>query len=356
MVEIYSPHGEEGQVSEFLLEKAKELNLEPWTDDVGNVYGKVGKGRPTILLCGHMDTVPGKLPMKLEDGFLYGRGTVDAKSCLAGMLMAASAFRKEKIPGSILFLAVVDEEGMGKGIRRFMEEDIPIDYGIFGEPSGVEAVTIGYKGSVHLKVTTLTETGHSAASWLFENAIEKAYDLWGEIKKHHESQSHQDSKFYSVTSCLTQVTGGGSSTVVPSSCEMHVDVRIPPKISSKQLVEEISKIARSFEDRNPKVKVQVSVEDFSEPYEVEAKSDLVRSFIWAIRRVRFTKVRLLRKTGSSDMNLLQTKMDIPMVAYGPGDSHLDHTTSEKVSLGDYLDSIEVYKEAIRRLFQTTREA
>ena len=63
-------------------------------DNVGNVIATKGSGRPIMLLCGHMDTVPGRIPVRIENGYLYGRGASDAKSSLIAMLLAASEFRR----------------------------------------------------------------------------------------------------------------------------------------------------------------------------------------------------------------------------------------------------------------------
>jgi LysW-gamma-L-lysine carboxypeptidase len=60
---------------------------------------------------------------------------------------------------------------------------------------------------------------------------------------------------------------------------------------------------------------------------------------------------LLRKTGTGDMNVLGRAMKIPMVTYGPGNSHLDHTCNEHIDIQKYLDSIQVYQEAIMRLLK-----
>jgi LysW-gamma-L-lysine carboxypeptidase len=58
---------------------------------------------------------------------------------------------------------------------------------------------------------------------------------------------------------------------------------------------------------------------------------------------------LLHKTGTGDMNILGKAMNLPIVTYGPGDSHLDHTIDEHIDITEYLDSIQVYKEALLRL-------
>jgi LysW-gamma-L-lysine carboxypeptidase len=49
------------------------------------------------------------------------------------------------------------------------------------------------------------------------------------------------------------------------------------------------------------------------------------------------------------MNLLACRTRIPMIAYGPGDSRLDHTDQEEISFKDYSAAIEIYEEALKRL-------
>ena len=71
------------------------MGFEVGKDAIGNVIGVAGVGQPVILLCGHMDTVAGHLPLRIEEGKIYARGAVDAKGPLAAMIMAASDAGKE---------------------------------------------------------------------------------------------------------------------------------------------------------------------------------------------------------------------------------------------------------------------
>ena len=62
-----------------------------------------------IVLLGHMDTVPGDIPVRQEDGKLYGRGSVDAKGPLATFIVAAS--RASLPPGTrLVVVGAVEEE------------------------------------------------------------------------------------------------------------------------------------------------------------------------------------------------------------------------------------------------------
>jgi LysW-gamma-L-lysine carboxypeptidase len=54
--------------------------------------------------------------------------------------------------------------------------------------------------------------------------------------------------------------------------------------------------------------------------------------------------RFVVKTGTADMNVVAPHWpETPVLAYGPGDSNLDHTPNEHIDLNEYLRAIEVLK-------------
>jgi LysW-gamma-L-lysine carboxypeptidase len=350
MVKIYSPSGSEEEISRFLAEEMEKLGFRVRRDQVGNVIGEVGEGSPVVLLCGHMDTVEGIIPIRFENGQLYGRGSVDAKGPLAAMIVAASKFVDDGFPGKILVVGVVDEEKGGTGIQHFVESGIHPDYAIFGEPSGLEKVVFGYKGIVTVKITVETPSGHSAAPWLFENAIEKAMEFWWQIRKLHLREEKLKSRFYSITSCLTKIKGGNTSaSFIPSYCEIFVQLRIPPQLLPEQVFEEVKRKIDRYKATNPKVKVSVEMVDVAKAFEADRRSVIVRALAWGIRKTTLNYASFSRKTGTGDMNVLGNALKIPVVTYGPGDSRLDHTPNEHIDIKEYLKSIEVLKKALTKL-------
>ncbi len=76
------------------------------------------------------------------------------------------------------------------------------------------------------------------------------------------------------------------------------------------------------------------------PFKAGRKNRLVAAFIRAIRQAGLTPSFKL-KTGTSDMNVVGPVWRCPIVAYGPGDSTLDHTPEERVDLDDYLLAVRV---------------
>jgi LysW-gamma-L-lysine carboxypeptidase len=347
---IYSPSGKEGDIANFLAEEMKKLGFQVGIDGIGNVIGVVGEGEPTIFLCGHMDTVAGHLPLRVEEGKIYARGAVDAKGPLAAMIMAAAEVAKESaFMGKVLLASVVEEEATSRGVRHMITQGIHADYAIFGEPSGVESITVGYKGQVQLKVVCKTETGHSSTPWLYENALEKAYELWMQIKSSYPPVEKAESPFNAITACLTKVSGGRATSVIPFETEMFIDIRVPPQFTTAQVIDQTQKVIAHYEETNPKVTVKATVEDTVEPFEVNKSSPLVHALSSSIRKVLNKPATLLRKTGTGDMNILGKAMNLPIVTYGPGDSKLDHTLDEHIEISEYLDAIQVYRETLLRL-------
>jgi len=330
----------------------KQMGFEVGIDAIGNVIGVVGDGKPVILLCGHMDTVAGHVPLRVEEGKIYARGAVDAKGPLAAMVMAAIAASKEpNFKGKILIASVVEEEATSKGVRHLITEGITADYAIFGEPSGVENITIGYKGQIQLKILVKTQTGHASTPWLYDNALEKAYKLWEKIRSAcaFPSMDPKETPFTSITVCLVKMTGGQGDSVIPFEAEMNLDVRVPIQFTTAQVYDKMIKIIGNYQNTNPQVDINVTIQDTVEPFEASKASPLVHALSLSVRKVIGKPATLLRKTGTGDMNLLGKAMNLPIVTYGPGDSHLDHTLDEHIKIEEYLNAITVYKETILKL-------
>jgi len=348
MLRHYSPSGEEATLAECLREELERNEFKVHLDEVGNVIGTRGQGSPTLLLCGHMDTIPGELDVKLEGDILYGRGAVDAKAPLASMIVGASRVRD--LGGRIVMACLVDEEGYGKGIKQLIKNGVDADYAVFGEPSRAWNITIGYKGSLHLLLKCTTPTGHPSAPWLSDNAIEKTYECWEAIKRNRFDEEKPESRFYSVTSCLVRMNGGNSSGMIPSRCEAEIDVRTPPQLSPEDTFAGFKRMVEGLDKPGQETRLKLTSLGTVPAYEADPRSPLVKALSYSIRKVYRQTPTLLRKTGTGDMNELGSSMKIPMVSYGPGDSHLDHTANEHISVNEYLTSIRVYEEAIPRLF------
>ena len=141
-----------------------------------------------ILLAGHLDVVPveqGKWQQppfsgRIADGFIWGRGAIDNKSAVVGMLEAVEMLLSEGFrPARTLYLAYGhDEEVGGTGgaheiaarlkhrgveLEMVLDEGGVIADGIFPAVSKpIALVGIGEKGFVTLELSTDVPGGHSS--------------------------------------------------------------------------------------------------------------------------------------------------------------------------------------------------
>ena len=339
---LYTPSRDEGAMAEFLADKCDDLGFDDIRiDEVGNMMATKGSGSPRVLLCGHMDTVPGKIRVRRSGDFLYGRGASDAKAPLMSMLLAAASAREGG--GTITFAGCVDEEGNATGIKNLVRDGLDVDYAVFGEPSGLDKVTIAYKGrlAINLRVNA-GDSAHASAPWLAKNAIEEVTAFTSGLKDALDSNQEGLRKTMMLTSSLTEIKGGSSHNVTPRECEATMDVRIPVGSSCRSVEERMARVVQSL-SASRGVEAFYSIIDETEPFEAPLNSPLVRALRLGIRDVIGCHPTLIRKTGTGDMNVIGNRMKVPVVTYGPGDPHMAHTIDERVSMSEYVRGIEVLR-------------
>ncbi len=345
---LYTPSLSEKPMTEFLADKCDDLGFENIRiDGVGNVIATRGSGSPVIMLCGHVDTVPGKIRVRRDGDRLYGRGASDAKAPLMAMLFAAASAPEDN--GTIIFVGAVDEEGNATGIKHLVKKKMNVDYAIFGEPSGLDQVTIAYKGRLAISLRIdVKDSSHASAPWLSKNAIEESALFTSRLKESLETRPENQRRSMQLTVAITEVRGGSSHNVTPRECTTTMDIRIPVTMNCKMIEEKISDLVRQIgEERN--VEAFYSILDETEPFEAPLNSPLVRAFTLGILNSRGDRPALIRKTGTGDMNVLGSRWNIPVITYGPGDPHASHTINECVSISEYLEGIDVLGKSLIQL-------
>ena len=93
---------------------------------------------------------------------------------------------------------------------------------------------------------------------------------------------------------------------------------------------------------------QLATHAYEEPFRADKSNPLTSAFLASIR-AEGGNPAFVTKTGTSDMNVVGPRWRCPIVAYGPGDSSLDHTPDEHIDLDEYLASIRVLERVLRRL-------
>jgi len=173
-----NPPGRERLVADV----ARQL-LEPLCGSVAEVeaapgrvslVGRIGDcSRPTLLVNGHLDTVPADpnrwahdpFGGEVADGRIWGRGTADMKGGVAAAIEAVLALGRAGIepPCDVLFHLVADEERGGRfGTQALLDRGlITADACVVPEPTSLD-VCIAERGLLHVDVLLHGRPAHAS--------------------------------------------------------------------------------------------------------------------------------------------------------------------------------------------------
>jgi len=338
MLSIPSPSGSEDAIAGYLSRQMATLGYRAGRDEAGNVVGEIGDpnaGR-VIVLLGHMDTVPGLIPLWEEEGRLYGRGAVDAKGPLATFVLAAARVAPQLNGTCLRVIGAVEEESHGRGARHLARTMPPPYCAIVGEPSDWQGVTLGYKGMLTFDCQLRQPGGHSAGQ--NPGPAEKAVALWNNLMMYAaQHNGGRSGHFDTIDPALRDFCT--CSDGLSDGVDMNVVIRLPPGLQPAMLRQEI---------RNWCNGAQLKFYPSDPPFQAEKNTPLVRAMLKSVR-AEGGQPRFKLKTGTSDMNIVGPAWGCPIVAYGPGDSSLDHTPDEHITVDEFLRGIDVLEGALRIL-------
>jgi len=336
LLNCYSPSGHEAEAVGYLVEQMRALGYVAAADEAGNAVGAYGTGPETVLLLGHIDTVAGRIPVRREGDLLWGRGSVDAKGPLACFVAAAHRAREHMGGRRVVVVGAVGEEADSPGAQFVKTRYRPVAT-IIGEPSGWEKITLGYKGSVWYSYQCRRPLAHSAAH--AENACEAAVHFWDRVTTWADGYNVDFSRVFEQVSPSLR-SWGSDTDGLTDSATLQFNVRLPLGLS----VQACDQALRGLLDR-----AELTQQSGGMPaYRSEKNSPLVRAFLAAIRQAGGAPSFVL-KTGTADMNVVGPAWNVPILAYGPGDSALDHTPEERLSISEYQRAIAVLSEALKHL-------
>ncbi len=338
LLAIPSPSGQESAAGAYLVERMARLGFEATRDEAGNVVGTVGDlsaGR-TIALLGHMDTVPGDIPVRQEAGRLYGRGAVDAKGPLAAFVLAAARVAPDLADCQVQVIAAVEEEAQSRGARHLARSMEAPAFVIIGEPSQWESITLGYKGMLRADYRLVQPGGHSAGQQV--GPAEKAVEFWNKLAAYASAYNDgRSGRFDTLDPALGDLCTFREG--MNEGVTMTTLTRLPLGLRTADLRNEMSQWRNG---------ARLKFYPSDPAYRSEKNSPLVRAFLRAIRS-EGGRPRFKLKTGTSDMNVVGPAWNCPIVAYGPGDSALDHTPNEHIDVAEFRRSVDVLSRALALL-------
>ncbi len=383
LVSIQSLSTQEAAASAWLVEQMQALGYDrAFVDEAGNAVGEIGPldATNTVVLLGHIDTVPGNIPVRIaetaEGPALYGRGSVDAKGPLATFVNAVaqlgSTWAHEERVRLVVVGAVEEEYATSKGARfiagRFNGVDEPIPAAcIIGEPSSWQRVTLGYKGRLLVELAASQPMAHTAGP--DASVAMTVVEVWNWINAYATRWNEGREKAFDQLSPSLRTINTSTDEQMHDHVAATVGIRLPLTFDAEQFAHEllawsadyigadppspqspVSSLQSPITLTGPLTTLTVGFRGHEHPWRGDRNNALVRSFLAAIRSVDSTiRPGFVLKTGTSDMNVVGPAWGCPILAYGPGDSVLDHTPHEHVNLAEYERAIAVLAQALRTL-------
>ncbi|GGL70360.1 N-acetyl-lysine deacetylase [Deinococcus aerolatus] len=339
-VSVPSLSGQEGEVAAYLCSWMEARGFAVRVDEAGNAVGARGNGPYTVALLGHMDTVPGDIPVQVDaDGVLHGRGSVDAKGSLCTFVAAVAALPPEAL-NHVRFVVIgaTEEEAPSSRGARHIVGALQPDAVLIGEPSGWQGLTLGYKGRLVAQVHAEKDNFHTAGEG--SSAADDLTEAWFRVRGWAADSAGDGGIFDAVQATLQSIGSAGDG--LTQRAEATFGLRLPPRLSPQDAERQVLELLVDLPS--------VSVRFVGHETAVRHPRDnaLTRAMRVAIRAHGGTPVFKV-KTGTSDMNVVAAHWPVPTLAYGPGDSGLDHTPDERLNLAEYDRAVAVLTDALTRL-------
>lgn len=281
------------------------------------------RGKPLVLLVGHLDTVPaqGQPPARVEAGRLYGLGASDMKAGLAVMIHLLEELESERHDVIGVFYSGEEGPSSGNALEPLLSDHdwlSAAEFAVVLEPCDRE-IQIGCNGVLNAVVTFRGHAAHSARPWLGENAITKG-GRW--LARMHEMSpvAHViDGLEFREVMSVTRASGGIATNVIPAEFSLHLNYRFTPDLSPDQARERVADVCSEADG--------VEVVDLAPAGPVDASHPLVAELAAA------SGARIAPKQGWTDVARLGAH-GIPAVNFGPGETALAHQRGESVRLDD----------------------
>ncbi len=369
-----SLRGQEATAQDFMAEqyRRRDLKVDRWQIDVDdikhlpgfspvavsydNAINVVGVHRPkdvkgrSLILNGHIDVVPtGPLDLwtnppfapRVENGWLYGRGSGDMKAGLiAGMAAFDALDRLGYRPAADVYLqSVVEEECTGNGALACLQRGYRADAALIPEPAD-NGLDIAQLGVMWFQVKVRGRPTHVGHAGKGVNAIESCFPIVAALHRLEAEWNANRHEIWAdhphpVNFVLSRIEGGDWTSSVPAWCTFDMRISFYPGQSLDSVRGAVERTVREaarndgFLANNPPEVVYHGFQ--AEPYILEG-ADAPRAVLEKTHRLAFGETLPTHAiTATTDARFFGLYAGIPALVYGPAAEDY-HGFDERVNL------------------------
>lgn len=244
----------ERAIADFACGWLERHGIQAWQEEAApgrpNVVAEVGESGPVLALYGHLDTV-GTAGMtippfepRVENGKLYGRGSIDMKAGVAACMSAAAAIARDPIGCRIVLALVADEEYESIGAAEFVRRH-RADGCLVSEPSDGKLI-LAHKGFVWADIVARGRAAHGSRFDLGMSAIARMGRVIAALDRFDaEVLRARSAPLVGPASmhCALVRGGVGLSTYAPD-CVLSIERRTLPGETGDQVADELRRVIR----------------------------------------------------------------------------------------------------------------
>ncbi|MFZ5432875.1 MAG: YgeY family selenium metabolism-linked hydrolase [Calditrichota bacterium] len=334
-------------------------------DGLGNIIGRIGDGPRLIAFDAHIDTVyAGEMSLwsfdpftpKVEDGKVWGRGTVDQKGGMASMIGAAKIIKALDLSGefTILFVGSVMEEDCDGLCWQYLirEENVRPEMVVITEPTNLN-IYRGHRGRMEMVVRIGGLSCHGSAPERGDNAIYKISRIALEIETLNE-RLKTDAFLGKGTVAVTQVFfSSPSQCAVPDGASIQLDRRLTAGETKESAVAEIKDAAARAGYPDAVVEIpryeevaytglRYPTEKYYPTWTTDESSPYLAAATDAYRKLLGREPLVDKWTFSTNAVAIMGMHGIPCIGLGPGNEIYAHAPNEACPVEHLSDAAAFY--------------
>ncbi len=363
LVRIKSLTAHEKDVQMELKRQMEEAGFdEVFIDGMGNVIGRIGRGKKILAIDGHMDTVDignqanwsfDPLGGEIKDGYVHGRGSVDQKGgpaafVTAGRILKELGFDKDI---TVWFVgSVMEEDCDGLCWKYIIEEDkIVPDAVILTEPTNLNLYR-GQRGRMEMQIHFHGRSSHGSAPERGVNAIYMASGVALEIAKLNERLAFDEFLGKGSITVTEIISRSPSLCAVSDYARIHVDRRLTTGETRETAVRELEELIKGL---NANVELpdyretaftglEYGMEKYYPTWKTAEDHISVRTGVAAYKKLFGREPVVDKWTFSTNGIMTCGIFGIPTIGFGPGNEVLAHAPDEKVPVSDLVAASAFY--------------
>jgi putative selenium metabolism hydrolase len=363
LIAIPAESSHEGPVIARIRQEMEKVGFdEIRVDGMGNILGRIGSGKTVIMMDSHTDTVGVGDPKewgwdpyqgKVEDGYIYGRGSCDQRAGMVSMVYAGKLIQELGLSGdyTVYMVGSVQEEDCdGLPWLYILKEDgIRPDCVVITEPSRLQ-IYRGHRGRLEIEVHLRGKSCHASAPERGDNPIYKMSRLVEEVEKLN-TRLKDDPFLGKGTIAVTQIRSlSPSLCAVPGACSIHLDRRLTAGETKESALAEVKALpgAEGAEieiltyDTPSYTGLRYPMEKYY-PTWVLAESDPLTKAAVSTYRALWNREPVVDKwtfstNGVGSMGL----MGVPTIGFGPGEEDVAHSVVERVPIRHLVEAAQFY--------------